>query len=139
MIEVKELVKKYGNHLAVDHLSFQLESGKIYGLLGPNGAGKSTTMNIMTGYLGATEGSVLIDGHDILQEPEEAKKHIGYLPEIPPLYTDMTVREYLDFAAELKKIPKEKRDSSIEEVMEMIEAIKKEHPDADIRVVMKKD
>lgn len=119
MIEVKELVKKYGNHLAVDHLSFQLESGKIYGLLGPNGAGKSTTMNIMTGYLGATEGSVLIDGHDILQEPEEAKKYIGYLPEIPPLYTDMTVREYLEFAAELKKIPKEKRDSSIEEVMKL--------------------
>ena len=76
MIEVKDLVKKYGSHLAVDHLSFTLESGKIYGFLGPNGAGKSTTMNIMTGYLGATNGSVLIDGHDILKEPEEAKKHI---------------------------------------------------------------
>ena len=84
MIEVKDLVKKYGSHLAVDHLSFTLESGKIYGFLGPNGAGKSTTMNIMTGYLGATQGSVLIDGHDILKEPEEAKKHIGYLPELPP-------------------------------------------------------
>lgn len=119
LIEVKELVKKYGNHLAVDHLNFQIEKGRIYGFLGPNGAGKSTTMNIMTGYLGATEGTVLIDGHDILQEPEEAKKHIGYLPELPPLYTDMTVREYLEFAAELKRIPKEKRESSIQEVMKL--------------------
>lgn len=119
MIEVKDLVKKYGSHLAVDHLSFTLESGKIYGFLGPNGAGKSTTMNIMTGYLGATQGSVLIDGHDILKEPEEAKKHIGYLPELPPLYMDMTVQEYLEFAAELKKLPKEKRKSDISEVMKL--------------------
>ena len=119
MIEVKELVKKYGSLLAVDHLSFTLESGKIYGFLGPNGAGKSTTMNIMTGYLGATQGSVLIDGHDILKEPEEAKKHIGYLPELPPLYMDMTVQEYLEFAAELKKLPKEKRESDISEVMKL--------------------
>ena len=119
MIEVKDLVKKYGSHLAVDHLRFTLESGKIYGFLGPNGAGKSTTMNIMTGYLGATQGSVLIDGHDILKEPEEAKKHIGYLPELPPLYMDMTVQEYLEFAAELKKLPKEKRESDISEVMKL--------------------
>ena len=119
MIEVKDLVKKYGSHLAVDHLSFTLESGKIYGFLGPNGAGKSTTMNIMTGYLGATQGSVLIDGHDILKESEEAKKHIGYLPELPPLYMDMTVQEYLEFAAELKKLPKEKRESDISEVMKL--------------------
>ena len=119
MIEVKDLVKKYGSHLAVDHLSFTLESGKIYGFLGPNGAGKSTTMNTMTGYLGATQGSVLIDGHDILKEPEEAKKHIGYLPELPPLYMDMTVQEYLEFAAELKKLPKEKRESDISEVMKL--------------------
>ena len=119
MIEVKDLVKKYGSHLAVDHLNFTLESGKIYGFLGPNGAGKSTTMNIMTGYLGATQGSVLIDGHDILKEPEEAKKHIGYLPELPPLYMDMTVQEYLEFAAELKKLPKEKRESDISEVMKL--------------------
>ena len=119
MIEVKDLVKKYGSHLAVDHLSFTLESGKIYGFLGPNGAGKSTTMNIMTGYLGATQGSVLIDGHDILKEPEEAKKHIGYLPELPPLYMDMTGQEYLEFAAELKKLPKEKRESDISEVMKL--------------------
>ena len=119
MIEVKDLVKKYGSHLAVDHLSFTLESGKIYGFLGPNGAGKSTTMNIMTGYLGATQGSVLIDGYDILKEPEEAKKHIGYLPELPPLYMYMTVQEYLEFAAELKKLPKEKRESDISEVMKL--------------------
>ena len=119
MIEVKDLVKKYGSHLDVDHLSFTLESGKIYGFLGPNGAGKSTTMNIMTGYLGATQGSVLIDGHDILKEPEEAKKQIGYLPELPPLYMDMTVQEYLEFAAELKKLPKEKRESDISEVMKL--------------------
>ena len=119
MIEVKNLVKKYGNHLAVDHLDFSLEPGKIYGFLGPNGAGKSTTMNIMTGYLGATEGTVLIDGHDILKEPEEAKKHIGYLPELPPLYMDMTVQEYLEFAAELKKLPKDKRQSDINEVIKL--------------------
>lgn len=119
LIEVKNLVKKYGDHIAVDHLEFQLEPGRIYGFLGPNGAGKSTTMNIMTGYLGATEGEVLIDGHDILKEPEEAKKHIGYLPELPPLYTDMTVAEYLEFAAELKGIPKNQRKSDMEEVMKL--------------------
>ena len=120
MIEVRNLVKKYGNHLAVDHLDFTLEAGRIYGFLGPNGAGKSTTMNIMTGYLGATEGEVLIDGHDILKEPEEAKKHIGYLPEQPPLYMDMTVREYLRFAAELKKIPRAKREEAVTEVEKMV-------------------
>lgn len=119
MIEVKNLVKKYGNHLAIDHLDFKIEQGKIYGFLGPNGAGKSTTMNIMTGYLGATQGEVIINGHDILKEPEEAKKDIGYLPEIPPLYTEMTVREYLGFAAELKRIPKREWESSIEEVMKL--------------------
>ena len=118
MIEVKNLTKRYGNHLAVDHLNFTVESGKIYGFLGPNGAGKST-MNIMTGYLGATEGQVLIDGHDILKEPEEAKKNIGYLPEIPPLYMEMTVQEYLEFAAELKGIKKDKREPQIEEVIRL--------------------
>ena len=119
MIEVKNLTKRYGNHLAVDHLNFTVESGKIYGFLGPNGAGKATTMNIMTGYLGATEGQVLIDGHDILKEPEEAKKNIGYLPEIPPLYMEMTVQEYLEFAAELKGIKKDKREPQIEEVIRL--------------------
>ncbi len=119
LIEVKNLVKRYGDHTAVDHLSFQVEEGQIYGFLGPNGAGKSTTMNIITGYLASTEGSVVINGRDILEEPEEAKKCIGYLPEMPPLYFEMTVREYLKFAAELKKIPKADRKQQIEEVMEM--------------------
>ena len=120
MIEVRNLVKKYGTHLAVDHLDFKIESGRIYGFLGPNGAGKSTTMNIMTGYLGATEGEVLIDGQDILKEPEEAKKHIGYLPEQPPLYVDMTVREYLEFVAELKGIARAKREEEITEIEKMV-------------------
>ena len=119
MIEVKNLVKKYGDHTAVDHLSFHVDKGQIYGFLGPNGAGKSTTMNIMTGYIASTSGEVLIDGHNILEEPEAAKKCIGYLPEQPPLYFDMTVAEYLKFAAELKKIPKNERETQIEEVMEL--------------------
>ncbi len=127
MIEVRNLVKKYGDHLAVDHLSFQIEAGRIYGFLGSNGAGKSTTMNIMTGYLGATEGEVLIDGHDILKEPEEAKRHIGYLPEQPPLYMDMTVREYLEFAAELKGLKKKQRSGEIEEVEKMVRIKDVEH------------
>ncbi len=127
MIEVKNLVKKYGNHLAVDHLNFKIESGRIYGFLGPNGAGKSTTMNIMTGYLGATEGEVFINGHNILKEPEEAKKHIGYLPEQPPLYMDMTVREYLEFAAELKGIKKAKREDEITEVEKLVKIKDVEH------------
>ena len=117
MIEVRNLVKKYGNHIAVNHLNFTIEKGKIYGFLGPNGAGKSTTMNMITGYIASTEGEIMIDGHNILEEPEVAKKKIGYLPEIPPLYLDMTVQEYLSFAAELKGISKEKRKSNIEEVM----------------------
>ncbi len=119
MIEVENLVKKYGGHTAVDHLSFHVEKGQIYGFLGPNGAGKSTTMNIMTGYLAATEGSVKINGYDILTNPEEAKRCIGYLPEFPPLYPEMTVHEYLKFVAELKKISKEERKKQIEEVMDM--------------------
>lgn len=119
MIEVKNLTKCYGKHLAVDNLSFTVQEGQIYGFLGPNGAGKSTTMNIMTGYLGATKGEVLINGHDILKEPEEAKSCIGYLPEQPPLYMEMTVLEYLTFAAELKKIPKAERESQILRVMKL--------------------
>lgn len=119
MIEVKNLVKDYGGHLAVDHLNFTVDDGQIYGFLGPNGAGKSTTMNIMTGYIGATEGDVLINGHNILEEPEEAKKCIGYLPELPPLYVDMTVMEQLEFAAELKQIPKKERKAAIAEVVEL--------------------
>lgn len=118
VIEINNLVKKYGDHVAVDDLSLTVEPGKIYGFLGPNGAGKSTTMNIITGYLGATSGEVKINGHDIFKEPEEAKKCIGYLPEIPPLYVDMTVREYLYFVAELKKLEKSLRKRYVEEAME---------------------
>ena len=120
MIEVKNLVKKYGDHLAVDGLNFTIEPGRIYGFLGPNGAGKSTTMNMITGYIASTEGDVIINGHNILEEPEEAKKCIGYLPEQPPLYFDMTVLEYLKFAAELKKIPKQDREKMLEEVMDLV-------------------
>ncbi|MDE6518334.1 MAG: ABC transporter ATP-binding protein [Acetatifactor sp.] len=119
MIEVTDLTKRYGDHIAVDHLSFKVEKGQIYGFLGPNGAGKSTTMNIITGYLAASEGRVTIDGHDVQQEPEEAKKRIGYLPELPPLYMDMTVEEYLRFAAELKKVPRAERREQVEQVMGM--------------------
>lgn len=117
MIEVKELVKRYSGNIAVDHLNFHVEKGQIYGFLGPNGAGKSTTMNMMTGYLAPTEGQIRINGHDVAEDPMEARKSIGYLPEIPPLYPDMTVLEYLRFAAELKRIPKQERGSEVERVM----------------------
>ncbi|MDD3339862.1 MAG: ABC transporter ATP-binding protein [Lachnospiraceae bacterium] len=127
MIEVKHLVKKYGNHLAVDDLSFTIEPGQIYGFLGPNGAGKSTTMNIMTGYLGATEGQVLINGHDILEEPEAAKACVGYLPEQPPLYLDMTTREYLEFVAGLKKIKKAEREKEIQKVLDLVKLTDMQH------------
>jgi ABC-2 type transport system ATP-binding protein len=113
LIEVRNLVKKYGQQVAVDHLNFTVEQGKIYGFLGPNGAGKSTTMNMITGYIASTEGEVFINGFNILEEPEKAKKCIGYLPEIPPIYPEMTVWEYLSFAAELKKIPKTEREKAI--------------------------
>lgn len=119
LIEVKNLTKKYGSHVAVDNLTFTVEKGQIYGFLGPNGAGKSTTMNIITGYLAATEGVALVNGKDIQKEPEEAKKNIGYLPELPPVYMDMTVKEYLFFVAELKKVPKKERAGQVEKVMEM--------------------
>ena len=119
MIEISNLVKKYGDHMAVDHLSLTVEPGKIYGLLGPNGAGKSTTMNIVTGYIGADGGTVKINGYDIFAQPEEAKKCIGYLPEIPPLYVDMTVYEYLKFVAELKKLDRKKRKEMIADAMDM--------------------
>ena len=115
MIEVKNLTKRYGSNVALDHVSFSVEEGTILGFLGPNGAGKSTTMNIITGYLSASEGEVTVAGHSILDEPAEVKKLIGYLPEMPPLYMDMTVKEYLDFMYDLKKvkIPKEKHIKEI--------------------------
>ena len=118
MIEVRNLVKQYGDHIAVDHLNFTVEKGQVCGFLGPNGAGKSTTMNIMTGYLSPTSGEVIINGYNILDEPEKAKRCIGYLPEIPPLYTEMTVGEYLRFAAELKGVPKKDIQSEIDRVVE---------------------
>ena len=113
MIEVRNLVKRYGDRSAIDELNFSMEKGRIYGFLGPNGAGKSTTMNIMTGYLGPTSGDVVVDGHSILEEPEKVKRSIGYLPEQPPLYMEMTVTEYLNFAAELKRIQKNARNDSV--------------------------
>jgi ABC-2 type transport system ATP-binding protein len=116
---VKNLTKRYGGVKAVDDISFTAESGEVVGLLGPNGAGKSTTMNIITGYLGATSGTVLIDGIDILENPKGAKAKIGYLPEIPPLYQDMTVRRYLEFIFDLKKVRLPKKDH-ISEVMEIV-------------------
>ena len=119
MIEVNNLVKCYGRTTAVNELSFKVEKGQIYGFLGPNGAGKTTTMNILTGYLAPTSGEVIINGHNILKEAEEARKCIGYLPEIPPLYPDMTVGEYLEFAAGLKKIPGSERSDMIFQAMEL--------------------
>ena len=119
MIEITHLTKKYGNHIAVDDLNLTVENGKIYGFLGPNGAGKSTTMNMITGYLGATSGEIKINGFDILKQPQEAKKAIGYLPELPPLYVEMTVKEYMEFVAELKQIPKANRKAEVEKAMEM--------------------
>lgn len=119
MIEVSSLSKKYGNHLAVDNVSFTINKGEIVGFLGPNGAGKSTIMNIMTGYLSMSAGSVCIDGFDIVEQPEFAKKRVGYLPELPPLYTDMTVREYLYFMYDLKKVKFPKKPH-IEEIARLV-------------------
>lgn len=119
MIEVKHLIKRYGGITAVDDISFTAESGEVVGLLGPNGAGKSTTMNIITGYIGATEGTILIDGINILENPKEAKAKIGYLPEQPPLYQDMTVRRYLEFIFDLKKVRLPKKEH-VAEVMDIV-------------------
>lgn len=116
-VEVRNLTKQYDGHLAVDNISFSIEAGKIYGFLGPNGAGKSTTMNIIAGCLAPTSGQVLIAGRDIHEEPREAKRHIGYLPEIPPLYQDMTPKEFLSFVCEIKRIPKADRTGVIADVM----------------------
>ena len=113
MIEVSHLTKKYGGHLAVDDVSFTVEDGQIYGLLGPNGAGKSTIMNILTGYLSATSGQVTVAGHPLPEEADEAKGCVGYLPEQPPLYPEMTVGEYLNFVAELKKVPRAQRKEQV--------------------------
>ncbi len=119
MIEVKSLSKKYGKHLAVDDVSFTIEKGEVVGFLGPNGAGKSTIMNILTGYISATSGSASIDGYDILEQSEQAKRRIGYLPEIPPLYLDMTVTEYLYFIYDLKKVRFPKK-AHIDEILGLV-------------------
>lgn len=118
MIQVEHLTKRYGGHLAVDDISFTVEEGTIYGLLGPNGAGKSTTMNILTGYISASDGKVTIDGHDVLEEASAAKACVGYLPEQPPLYVDMTPLEYLNFVAELKKVKRADRKTQIDYAMQ---------------------
>jgi ABC-2 type transport system ATP-binding protein len=119
LIEVRNLTKRYGDNLALDNISFSISSGKVYGLLGPNGAGKTTTMNIITGCLAATTGSVTVGGHDIFEEPLPAKRHIGYLPEVPPLYTDMTPFEYLGFVAMAKRVEYEAVLRQVREVMEV--------------------
>lgn len=117
MIEVKNLTKKFGPHTAVDNISFVVNDGEIVGFLGPNGAGKTTTMNMMTGYISSTEGSVRINGFDILEDPVQAKKQLGYLPDVPPVYGDMTVKEYLEFVCDLKKVKKSDREFMIKDIV----------------------
>lgn len=119
MINVTGLSKRYGIHLAVENVNFNIEKGEVIGFLGPNGAGKSTIMNILTGYLSMTQGKVLIDGFDITEQPEEAKRRIGYLPEIPPLYIDMKVREYLNFIYDLKNVKFPKKPH-IDEILKLV-------------------
>ena len=121
MIQISNLVKKYDNKTALQGVNLTVKEGEILGLLGPNGAGKSTTMNILTGYISATSGTVKINGEDILTNPIKAKRSIGYLPEIPPLYMDMKVKEYLDFVAKLKKVKKSERKEEIRRVIDITE------------------
>lgn len=118
MIQVQDVSKRYGDLVAVDNISFQLDKGDVLGFLGPNGAGKTTTMRIITGYMPPTKGNVYISDIDVFEDPETAKSHIGYLPENPPLYEDMVVREYLDFVAEIKKVPRNEKNSRIHYVMD---------------------
>jgi len=123
MIEISNLVKYYGEKKAVNNISFTVKEGEVLGFLGPNGAGKSTTMNIITGYLSSTSGSVKVNGHDILEEPELAKKCIGYLPELPPLYLDMTVIEYLNFICDLKGVSKKERSAQLAKILSMVKIV----------------
>ncbi|MEZ0537001.1 ABC transporter ATP-binding protein [Caldicellulosiruptoraceae bacterium PP1] len=120
MIKVENLTKKYGQRYAINNVSFEVKEGEILGFLGPNGAGKSTTMNIITGYISPTDGSVTVDGFDILENPEEVKKRIGFLPELPPLYMDMTVQEYLDFVSDIKKVSPKEKKMSMEKIMDIV-------------------
>jgi ABC-2 type transport system ATP-binding protein len=117
---VENVTKKYGQRVAVDKLNFTVNRGEILGFLGPNGAGKSTTMNIITGYISASEGSVKLDGHDILEEPRAVKEQIGYMPEQPPLYMDMTVQDYLSFVCDIKGVVKARRKEGMSRAMEML-------------------
>ena len=119
MIEVKHLTKRYGKLTAIEDISFTVDTGEVLGFLGPNGAGKSTTMNIITGYISSNEGTVTIDGSEILEEPKKTKQKIGYLPENPPLYTDMTVRKYLEFMFDLKRVRLPKAEH-VDEVMRLV-------------------
>ncbi len=120
MIEIQNLTKSYGQIKAVDDISFTVEKGEVLGFLGPNGAGKSTTMNIITGFIPSTEGTVKVCGYDIMESPAEVKQRIGYLPELPPLYMDMTINEYLNFVADLKLVSKKQKNSQISDVMELV-------------------
>ncbi len=120
MIEVTNVTKRYGTHTAVDDVSFRVEAGEVVGFLGPNGAGKSTTMNIITGFLSATDGTVTVDGIDVLEDPIGAKRTLGYLPELPPLYVDMTVRDYLRFVARVKGVDRGERDDANEQIMRSV-------------------
>lgn len=117
MIEVKNLTKKFGPHTAVDNISFTINDGEIVGFLGPNGAGKTTTMNMLSGYISSTSGTIIINNHDILDEPEKAKMQLGYLPDTPPLYNDMTVMEYLKFVCDIKSVKKSERTDMIEKIL----------------------
>lgn len=118
MIEVKNITKKYGSFTAVDNISFKIEEGEIIGLLGPNGAGKSTTMNMITGYIEPTEGEILINGYDISKKPKKAKEQIGYMPEGVPLYSDLTVKEFVTYMAELKKVDRKTRKEKVQKIIE---------------------
>ena len=118
MIEVKNITKKYGNVTAVDNINFKIEEGEIIGLLGPNGAGKSTTMNMITGYIEPTEGEILVNGYDISKKPKKAKAQIGYMPEGVPLYSDLTVKEFVTYMAELKKLNRKERKEKVKKIIE---------------------
>lgn len=118
VIEVKNVTKKYGKFVAVDDISFTINDGEIVGLLGPNGAGKSTTMNMMTGFIEQTEGRIIVDGYDMLKKPKKAKREIGYMPEGVPLYTDLTVKEFVNYMAEIKQVDRKIRKEKVEEIIE---------------------
>ena len=118
MIEVKHVTKKYGKAVAVEDISFSIKEGEIVGLLGPNGAGKSTTMNMLTGFIEQTEGEIIIDGYDMLKKPKKAKKEIGYMPEGVPLYTDLTVREFVQYMTEIKQVDKKNRKEKVDQIIE---------------------